>query len=287
MAMLFLKIKAFLFSVLIVFVSVFTTGIHLEGTKDPVAADTVRIMSFNIRYAEFFGRIGMVPEQIGEYMPDSVGLQECTYDWYVAFKTLLPQYTFVGVGRDTGDISEECGEMSAILFRSDKYKLVDSGTFWLSETPEEVSFGWDAACRRICTWAVLENLETGEQYAHINTHFDHAGDLARQKSIELVSQKALSFDIPAVLTGDFNFSKGSELYSSVASTGLKDTQDLAADTMIGRTYHDYEGGEDGLPIDYIWVNEKVESVSKYRIIRDKKLGQYVSDHFPIYADMRF
>lgn len=287
MAMLFLKIKAFLFSVLIVIVSVFTTGIHLEGIKDPVAADTVRIMSFNIRYAEFFGRIGMVPEQIGEYMPDSVGLQECTYDWYVAFKTLLPQYTFVGVGRDTGDISEECGEMSAILFRSDKYKLVDSGTFWLSETPEEVSFGWDAACRRICTWAVLENLETGEQYAHINTHFDHAGDLARQKSIELVSQKALSFDIPAVLTGDFNFSKGGELYSSVASTGLKDTQDLAADTMIGRTYHDYEGGEDGLPIDYIWVNEKVESVIKYRIIRDKKLGQYVSDHFPIYADMRF
>lgn len=287
MAIFFLKIKAFFLSILIIIISVFTTGVHFEGTKDPVADNSVRIMSFNIRYAELFGRVGMVPELIGEYMPDSVGLQECTHDWYTVFKMLLPHYTFVGVGRDTGDISEECGEMSAILFRNDKYKLVDSGTFWLSETPDEVSFGWDAACRRVCTWVVLENLETGDQYAHINTHFDHEGDLARQKSIELVTKKTLSFDIPAVLTGDFNFSKDNELYSNVAATGLKDTQDLAADTMIGRTYHDYEGGEDGLPIDYIWVNGKVDSVSRYKIIRDKKFGQYVSDHFPIYADMKF
>lgn len=287
MSVVFIKIEAFLLSVLFFVLSFFTTGFHFEGIKDPVAADTVRIMSFNIRHGEFWGRIGMVPEQIAEYLPDSVGLQECTYDWYIAFKTLLPQYTFIGVGRDTGDISRGCGEMSAILFRSDKYKLVDNGTFWLSETPEEVSFGWDAACRRVCTWVVLENLETGEQYAHINAHFDHVGSLAKENSIKLVTEKALSYDIPAVLTGDFNFRKDSELYGNVASTGLRDTQNLAADTMTGRTYHDYEGGEDGLPIDYIWVNDKVESVSKYRIIRDKKLGQYVSDHFPIYADMKF
>ncbi len=279
------NIKAFISSFLIIVLAFITAGSAERGIKDPVDANEVRIMSFNIRYSEFIKRIGAVPKQIGEYMPDSVGLQECTYDWYNTLQVLLPEYEIVALGRDTGDISKDCGEMSAILYRSDKYKLVDSGHFWISETPEKVSNGWDGACNRICTWVILENCETGKQYAHVNCHLDHEGNVARAEGAKLVSQKALSFDIPTVLTGDFNFSKGCDEYNSITALGLKDTQDIAVETMSGKTYHGYNGGTSGKPIDYVFVNSKITSVSKYQIIRDKINFSYVSDHYPVYADM--
>lgn len=279
------NVKTFISSFLIIILAFITAGNAERGIKDPVDANEVRIMSFNIRYSEFVKRIGAVPKQIGEYMPDSVGLQECTYDWYNTLQVLLPEYEIVGLGRDTGDISENCGEMSAILYRADKYKLVDSGHFWISETPEKVSKGWDAGSYRICTWVILENLETCKQYAHVNCHLDNAGAVARAQGSQLVAQKALSFDIPTVLTGDFNFSKGCDEYNAVTALGLKDTQDIATETMSGRTYHDYKGGTSGKPIDYVFVNSKITSVSKYQIIRDKINYFYVSDHYPIYADM--
>lgn len=279
------NVKTFVSTLLIIVLAFITAGNAERATKDPVDANEVRIMSFNIRYSEFVKRIGAVPKQIGEYMPDSVGLQECTYDWYNTLQVLLPEYEIVGLGRDTGDISENCGEMSAILYRSDKYKLVDSGHFWISETPEKISNGWDGACNRISTWVILENLETGKQYAHVNCHLDHVGDVARAEGAKLVAQKALSFDIPTVLTGDFNFSKGCDEYNSVIELGLKDTQDIATETMSGKTYHGYNGGTSGKPIDYVFINNKITSVSKYQIIRDKINFSYVSDHYPIYADM--
>ncbi|MBE6812311.1 MAG: endonuclease/exonuclease/phosphatase family protein [Ruminococcaceae bacterium] len=250
-------------------------------------ADSVRIMSFNIRYGEYKRRKNIVPQLITEYAPDSLGIQECTYEWYLQLQEKLPDYEFIGVGRDSGDLSEECGEISAVLFRKDKYTLVDSGTFWVSETPEEVSFGWDAACRRICTWVILENIETGEQFAHVNTHLDHEGQEARVNGSKMVAEHAMTFDMPTVLTGDFNFKKETDLYNGIVAAGLRDTQDLAASTMNGKTYHGYEGGEDGLPIDFIFVNDKIESVSVYKIIREKYNLKYTSDHYPIYADMKF
>ncbi len=260
-----------------------------RATKDvlPENTDTVRIMSYNVRYGEYDNRFRIVPQLIGEHMPDSVGIQECTYEWYLTLKGFLPEYEFIGVGRDTGDKSTNCGEMSAVLFRKDKYKLVDSGTFWISETPDEVSFGWDAACRRICTWVILENRKTGEQYAHVNTHLDHEGLEARVCGSKMVSEFALSFDMPTVLTGDFNFSKNTELYEGIIATGLKDTQDMTEDSMYGKTYHGYYGGTEGEPIDFIFINDKVTSVSKYRIVRNMYGGKYSSDHYPIYADMTF
>ncbi len=248
--------------------------------------DTVRIMSFNIRCGEFPDRGEIVPRLIADYHPDSLGLQECTYDWYNYLRLFLEdEYEFVGVGRDTGDRSSKCGEMSLVLYRKDKYNLVDSGTFWLSETPDEVSRGWDGACNRICTWVLLENKETGERYAHVNTHLDHEGPLARQNGVELVKEKALSFDVPTVVTGDFNFKKGTDLYNSLITGGLRDTQNVAADTMYGKTYHGYNGGEEGDPIDFICVNDKVSEVKSYKIIRDMYDGKYTSDHYPIYSDM--
>lgn len=263
------------------------------GEKEIVAKDeltdpeAVRIMSFNIRYGEYKKRKNIVPQLILEYAPDSLGIQECTYEWYNQLKATLPEYEFIGVGRDSGGLDENCGEISAVLFRKDKYTLVDSGTFWLSETPDEVSQGWDGACRRICTWVILENIATGEQFAHVNTHLDHEGNEARVNGSKMVTDHALSFDMPTVLTGDFNFKKETDLYNGIIATGLRDSQDLAASTMNGKTYHAYEGGEEGMPIDFVFVNDQIESVSTYKIVRDKYNGKHSSDHYPIYADMKF
>ena len=161
-----------LFALILPLIGIGTMG---EGTKGP-DPETVRIMSFNVRDGEF-DREEIVPQVISDYYPDSVGLQECEGTWYLTLQTYLTDYEIIGVGRLTG--LPLIGESTAIMYRNDKYKLVDSGTFWLSETPFIVSKGWDANYPRTCTLVVLENLETGKQYAHVNTHLDNGGSLAR------------------------------------------------------------------------------------------------------------
>lgn len=255
------------------------------GSKAPQSAEVTRIMSFNVRNGEH-DRGKNVPQSIADYLPDSVGLQECEGTWYMTLEAhLKDRYDIVGVGRLTG--IKYIGEATAIMYRKDKYDLVDSGTFWLSETPDKVSVGWDAQHNRTCTWVILENKETHEQYAHINTHLDHKGELARTNGLALVLQKAESFDMPVVVTGDFNFPKSDPLYDQLVAGNLSDTQDMAEITMSGKTYHAYNGGEDGEPIDFICVNEKITKVREYRIVRDIYGDTYLSDHYPIFADMIF
>lgn len=111
------------------------------------------------------------------------------------------------------------------------------------------------------------------------------GELARTNGLALVLEKAESFDLPVVVTGDFNFEKSDPLYTQLISGNLKDTQDMAEITMSGKTYHAYNGGEDGEPIDFICVNEKITSVKEYRIVRDMYGDTYLSDHYPIFADI--
>ena len=259
-------------------------GLPALGQNGPAGEDTVRIMSFNVRDGEF-DREEIVPQVVADYMPDSVGLQECEGTWYLTLKTYLPDYTIVGVGRLAG--VPLIGESTAIMYRNDKYKLVDSGTFWLSETPFIPSKGWDANYNRTCTWVVLENLETGEQYAHVNTHLDNGGAIAREKGLQMVLDKASEFDMPVVITGDFNFSKASENYTLMTSGAFSDTAELANAADIGGTAHGYGGGTGGSPIDFILVNKKISQVLTYKIMREKYNDRYPSDHYPIYSDMIF
>ncbi len=273
------QIACALFALILPFIGI---GKLELGAKAPESSVVTRVMSFNVRNGEY-DRGTIVPQVIADYMPDSVGLQECEGTWYLTLDAYVPKYGIVGVGRLSG--VKLIGESTAIMYRKDKYKLIDSGTFWLSETPDKVSIGWDAAHNRTCTWVILENKETKERYAHINTHLDHKGPEARQKGLELVIEKAMSFDMPTVVTGDFNFEKGCDLYKTLVSNGLSDTQDMAISTMNGKTYHGYKGGESGKPIDFICVNKKITDVKTYKIIRDSVDGQYVSDHYPIYADI--
>lgn len=252
--------------------------------------NSMRIMSFNIRCTNvgndtWEDRIGIVTQTILDGAPDSVGVQEATPEWMETLnETLGEKYSYVGVGRDDGDNE---GEYSAIFYLKDKYNVVDSGTFWLSETPDEVSFGWDAACRRVCTWVVLEDKATGQKYAHLNSHFDHVGIEARRNSVELIINKAKEFeDIPVVFTADMNVRQDGENYNQFVESGvLKDTKFIAPDTMDYCTYHDTRPTQhDGDIIDYVMINDKFDA-TVYKVVTEGIDGRYVSDHYPIYADL--
>ena len=254
--------------------------------------NAIRIMSFNIRFGDLGtltaeDRHPMVEETIRKGHPDSVGLQEATTEWmeYLT-EALSDEYAHVGVGRDDG---VSAGEHSAIFYLKDKYTAVDSGNFWLSETPDVPSFGWNAGSIRICTWVVLENNETGEQYVHINSHFDNASKEARQNSVDMILAKAEEFgDMPVVFTADMNITEGSEEYNRMtAEGGLVDTKMIADNTMDYLTYHDRMPIIHwGNVIDFVMVNNGFD-VLTYKVVTAGIDGNYVSDHFPIYADIVF
>lgn len=253
-------------------------------------AGAMRIMSFNIRCTNvgkdsWEDRIGIVSQTIIESEADSVGVQEATPEWMAALnETIGDTYAYVGVGRDDGDNE---GEYSAIFYLKGKYNVVDSGTFWLSETPDKVSFGWDAACRRVCTWVVLQNKETAEKYVHINSHFDHVGIAARKNSVDMIVNKAKEYtDLPVVFTADMNVKQGSDNYNQFIESGvLRDTKFDTANTMDYCTYHDTKPqNHKGDVIDYVMINEHFDAAS-YRVVTEGIDGRFVSDHYPIYADL--
>lgn len=252
--------------------------------------DTVRIMSFNVRCTNVGARSmkDRVPDVVATIlngMPDSLGVQEATPKWIDTLNEELGEsYAYVGEGRDGG----HDGEYSAIFYLKDKYSVVDSGTFWLSETPNEVSYGWDAACRRICTWAILENKESGEKYIHMNSHFDHVGEEARSQSIKMIIEKSKEYEnIPAVFTADMNVPEGSKNYKEIAENSIfKDTKYTAENANVYVTYHDrYPEKEHARVIDYCFANKGFEAIN-YGVITESPSKYYVSDHFPLYADLK-
>lgn len=252
--------------------------------------NTMRIMSFNIRCTNvgsdsWEDRIGIVSQTMLESEADSIGVQEATPEWMNTLKeTIGDKYAYVGVGRDDGD---DEGEYSAVFYLKDKYTVVDSGTFWLSETPDVPSRGWDAACNRVCTWVHLENKETGEQYVHMNSHFDHVGIAARKNSVDMIIERAKQFtDIPVVFTADMNVVEGSDNYNQfITSDYFDDTKYRAPDSMSYCTYHDTKPQlHKGDVIDYVMINDGFEAHT-YKVVTEGIDGRFVSDHYPIYADI--
>ena len=250
----------------------------------------MKIMSFNIRCGNvgaesWSDRIDIVCQTILESGADSVGIQEATPEWMAAQKEKLGhKYDYVGIGRDDGNNE---GEYSPVFFLIDKYEAVERDNFWLSETPNEVSYGWDAVCRRICSWARLRDKTTGKEYVHINTHFDHIGVEARRNSVEMIIKHAKTFvDIPVVFTADMNVVEGTENYNQfVNSNYFDDTKKLAHDTMHYCTYHDTKPEEHkDEVIDYVMINKGFKAL-KYVVMTEGIDGRFVSDHYPIYAEV--
>ncbi|GGB81301.1 endonuclease [Flavobacterium suaedae] len=251
-------------------------------------------MSYNIRLDvasdgenRWDNRKEFLAQQVMFYEPDFMGVQEAlpTQMAYLLLY-LNNQYDAIGVGREDGKAE---GEYSAIFYNSKKYKVVQQSTFWLSETPDLPSMGWDAACKRICTYGLFENIITKQKIWVFNTHFDHVGTIARAESAELILKKINELNTqnyPFVLTGDFNLEPDSEPINEIKKV-LNDSKDIAELTFgpIG-TFNGFEFNKPVTRrIDYIFTTPTGITVVKYAVLSDSKDCRYPSDHLPVYAEI--
>lgn len=198
-------------------------------------------------------------------------------------------YEYLGVGRDDG---AEKGEYTAILFDPKRYKLEDSGTFWLSPTPETPSKGWDASLNRICTWGKFKD-QKGKRFYVFNIHYDHIGQQAREESSKLVAAKAKELNkenLPAIWLGDFNVTPDNPAYQTIVSDpAWKDARLISKIPAYGPagtfTGFDWEKTPDNI-IDHIFVSGKIE-VIRHGILTDNYGKKYPSDHFPVMVEVMF
>jgi endonuclease/exonuclease/phosphatase family metal-dependent hydrolase len=259
----------------------------------------MNVMSFNIRYdnpedgkQNWHHRKENVVQMINFYDLDVIGMQEVLVGQLNYLKSNLQQYKALGVGRDDG---KEKGEFSPIFYRKDRFEALKTGTFWLSETPNKISKGWDADLERIATWAIFRNKATGEEFIFMNTHFDHIGDIARVESAKLLKQKSteLAENLPLILTGDFNLVPESEGITTLTKPDGENTL-FNASSLATFTYgpnwttcgFDNRPYEVRKTIDYIFL-KGINKVNKYAVFAEMKEDIFLSDHCPVFAQIEF
>jgi endonuclease/exonuclease/phosphatase family metal-dependent hydrolase len=196
----------------------------------------------------------------------------------------LKEFAFLGKGRDDG---KQAGEHSAIFYRKDRFKVLDSGDFWLSETPDVPGKGWDATCcNRIASWAKFQDLKTKKQFYFFSVHFDHQGVKARQESGKLMVKKIkeIAGKTPAICVGDFNSTPETEQIQAM-QTLLQDAHNVTKQPPYGPegTFNSFKfDAPMNNRIDYIFVSKAFE-VLKYGVLTDAKEQRYPSDHQPVVA----
>lgn len=259
-----------------------------------INSQELSVMSYNIKLDypkegenSWINRKPFFINQIKFHSPDVFGVQEAMPNQMKDMDSLLPQYSFVGVGRDDG---KDEGEYSAIFYNKEKLKVLKSSTFWLSETPDEVSMGWDAVCNRVCTYALFENKTTGIKFWMFNTHFDHVGVEARNNSATLIIQKIKDINnesLPVILSGDFNMEDTHESIQFIEQH-LQDSKAIAK-LVFGPTgtFNNFEFDKPVTRrIDFIFVSEGI-TVEKYAVLSDSWDCKYPSDHLPVLAKIQF
>src|SRR5690606_19438813 len=255
----------------------------------------VKLMSYNIRYAnETDGenswslRKDFLTDQIKFYQPDILGVQEAVYLQLEHLSENIPEYNYMGVGREDGKTE---GEFTAIFYNKEDYEVLESDTFWLSSTPEQPTIGWDAAYKRVCTYALFRSIKTGTKFWVFNTHFDHVGEQARRESVNLILQKISDLnkqEEPVILMGDLNLEPSNESIK-LLSEKMDDTQEIAS--LVFGPEGTFNGYEFTKPvtrrIDYIFSGKKNVEVLKYAVLSDSRGLKYPSDHLPVYVEVRF
>lgn len=226
--------------------------------------------------------------QLKFYAPDIFGIQEGLPHQVKFIDEQLPEFNFVGEGRD----GKNEGEYSAVFYNKNKFVVKESGTFWLSPTPAKVSKGWDAALPRICTYAKLMDIDSGSIFWVFNTHFDHIGEKARLNSTTLILKKITdlnSNNFPVVLMGDFNAEPLSAPISNLKDS-MNDSKDIAIEEPFGPdgTFNSFDFNRTSYKrIDYIFVSRSANiQVKKYAVLRDYKNSRFPSDHFPVYVKLK-
>lgn len=252
------------------------------------------VMTYNVRYASqrppnaWPDRRPLVRDCIRQYAPDVIGTQEGVYQQVKEMAADLPEYEWIGLGRDGGSR----GEFMAVFYRKDRLEPLEYDHYWLSDTPDVMaSVTWGHVCKRMVTWVKFRDRQSGQQFYFLNTHFDHESQPAREKSAELVLQRtnALKTNLPILLVGDFNADNRNKAYATLtAENAFIDTWTIARKRINENmnTFNSFKvAQEQGRRIDWILARGKV-SVSSTEIVTFARDGQYPSDHFPVVANVR-
>lgn len=246
------------------------------------------IMTFNLRYDNpedgensWSNRKAKVVEIIKQEQPVIIGTQELLPAMIKDLDELLTEYDWFGQPRQSND------EYSVIFYKKDEVRFVENGTFWLSETPlVEASISWDSSLPRICTWGEFVCLNSPHRFRVFNTHLDHISEEARIKGVQVIEKYMAALNesehLPAILTGDFNAEPASDEVKFWMDKPFTSVYSVMKIQGEGLTFHDFEGGSDGEPIDYIFVSKDIE-IKSGRIIHSKMDNMYPSDHYPVSA----
>jgi endonuclease/exonuclease/phosphatase family metal-dependent hydrolase len=252
------------------------------------------VMTFNIRYDNpsdggnrWDLRKDAVVALIEEHEPDILGIQEGLHRQVAYLDDRLLQYEFIGVGRDDGEAS---GEYCAIFYRKDRFTMMDTRTFWLSETPDNISVGWDASMKRIVTYGAFRDLGSGDTLHFFNAHFDHRGALAREHSarliLNLIQEQRLADQKVAVM-GDFNALPDKEPIR-ILKTELDDSFEISENGHIGPagTFNGFDADATvERRIDYIF-SRNFRVIEHHHIDSRRGNGLYPSDHLPVNAVLK-
>ncbi len=259
----------------------------------PISGQETRVMSYNVKYDNVNDTINnwndrkdAMVDLIQYYKPDFVGAQEVLHHQLTYLDSMLAKHSYVGVGRDDG---KQKGEYAPILFNTSNFKLLKNKTFWLSETPDKVSVGWDASMERICTYGLFKNRTTGMELYVFNTHFDHIGELARAKSAELILQKIHDINVknlPVILMGDLNLTPDTTPIKLIR-TKMDDGMEISKEPFYGPsgTFSGFDHSRVlNTRIDYIFT--KNLKVNSYIHIDDRmENNKHVSDHLPVFLTL--
>lgn len=253
----------------------------------------LKVMSYNIRLGSandgtnsWVYRCGATIEMLKDQKPDVFGVQEALKAQIDLLEEFADNYDYVGVGRDDG---KKDGEYMAIFWNKKAVKLMDWGTFWLSETPEEPSMGWDAACKRTATWALMKDKRTGKRFYFVNTHLDHVGVEARKNGLKLIVDRIAEINpegYPMVLTGDFNMKPSAPELNGLDAC-MKSARKFASQTDSHATFNNWGKAKDDEIIDYIYYSGFSSCLEYQTITRKYDNRKFISDHYPITARLIF
>ena len=253
----------------------------------------LKVMSYNIRMGiakdgtnswEF--RCPATIAMLNAQKPDVFGVQEA-FEFQIRFiEEYCRDYKSVGVGRDDG---KKKGEYMSIFWNKKTVSLLKWGTFWLSETPDKPSKGWDAHCRRTATWALMKDKKTGKKFYFVNTHLDHKGKEAQKNGLKLIVDRRESINpqgYPMILTGDFNIKPNNPALVDLDARMLS-ARKIAADTDSHNTFNGWSVKPTDSVIDYIYISG-FSSCPQYKTVTEKYAERpFVSDHYPIFARVIF
>ena len=255
-------------------------------------APGIKVISYNIRVGtaddgtnSWQYRYPASAMMIDDQKPDIFGLQEALPEQKQYFEDVLPMYKGVGVPRDDG---KKNGEIMAIFWNKKTIKMLKWGTYWLSETPEVPSKGWDAACLRTATWALMKDKKSGKKFYYVNTHLDHVGWEARKNGLALIVDKIGKMNkegYPMVLTGDFNMEIDRPEFDDLKNQ-MKNAREEAVKTDHHNTFNNWGKNTTSI-IDYIWYSGWSSCPEYQTITKPYNNRTFISDHFPVTATLLF